>query len=237
MADNVIKKYPVVTIDGPSGTGKGTVSQLLAQELNWNLLDSGALYRVLALAARQHAVDLTNEEALTVLAAHLDVQFKAIGKGYPPRVTLEGEDVTDAIRSEECGNDASIVGALPSVREALLSRQRAFCEAPGLVTDGRDMGTVIFPDAVIKIYLKATMEERAQRRYNQLKEKGINVTLQGILDDLAKRDMRDKKRSVAPLKPAKDAVIIDTTGMGIEQVLQRILQETQSRLKDYCDEV
>lgn len=235
MPDKPSEKYPVITIDGPSGTGKGTVTQLLAQELNWNLLDSGALYRVLALAAKQHGVDTDNEDSLTVLARHLDVQFKATSKGYPPRVILEGEDVTDAIRSEECGNEASKIAAIPPVRTALLERQRAFCEKPGLVTDGRDMGTVVFPNAMLKIYLKASQEERALRRYNQLKDKGINVTLSAVLDDLVERDMRDRRRPVAPLKAAKDAIIIDTTGMSIEQVMQRILQEVASRIKTHCD--
>lgn len=233
MSDTQSEKYPVITIDGPSGSGKGTVSQLLAQELKWNFLDSGALYRVLALAAKQHHVESDKEDALTVLAGHLDVQFKAIGKGYPPRVILEGEDVTDAIRTEECGNDASKIAMISSVREALLDRQRAFCEKPGLVTDGRDMGTVVFPSAQIKFFLQATQEERAKRRYNQLKEKGINVSLSAVLNDLIERDMRDKKRPVAPLKPAKDAIIIDTTGLRIEQVLQRILDVVYSRLKSY----
>lgn len=222
--------WPVITIDGPSGTGKGTISQLVAKELGWNLLDSGALYRVLALAAKQHAVDINNEQGLEVLAAHLDVQFNANSAKATSRIILEGADVTDAIRTEECGNNASKAAALPKVRRALLERQRAFCEKPGLVTDGRDMGTVVFPDAMLKIYLDADVEERAKRRHNQLKEKGINVSLAQVLEELAVRDVRDKKRSVAPLKPAMDAVIVDTSGLSIEQVLDRILRESQSRL-------
>lgn len=235
MTDPISQSNPVITIDGPSGTGKGTIAQLLAEELKWNLLDSGALYRVLALAAKQHRVETDKEEALTVLARHLDVQFKATSQGYPPRIILEGEDVTETIRSEECGSDASKIATIASVRTALLDRQRAFCEAPGLVTDGRDMGTVVFPQAILKIYLEASQEERAKRRYNQLKEKGINVTLDSIFDDLVERDKRDSKRLVAPLKPAKDAIIIDTTGMHIEQVLKRILHEVHQKIKLCCE--
>lgn len=226
--------WPVITIDGPSGSGKGTISQLLAQRLGWNLLDSGALYRVLALAAKQHAVDLTNADGLTVLAGHLDVQFRATDMGAAPRVILEGEDVTDVIRTEECGDMASQVAAIPSVRQALLERQRAFCEQPGLVTDGRDMGTVIFPQAVLKIFLDASAEERAQRRYNQLKEKGINGSLARVLEELRERDRRDTQRAVAPLKPAKDAIKIDTTGLSIQQVLDQVIQAVHSRLGDLC---
>lgn len=221
---------PVVTIDGPSGTGKGTVSQLLAKELGWNLLDSGALYRVLALAAKQHHVAIDNGAALEVLAAHLDVQFKITEADESTRIILEGEDVTDAIRSEECGNNASLIAALPQVRRALLDRQRAFCEEPGLVTDGRDMGTVVFPQAFLKVYLEASREERAQRRYNQLKGKGINVSLAEVLKELDKRDERDSQRAIAPLLPAKDAVVVDTTSMSIEQVFKTMLNEVQSRL-------
>ncbi len=223
-------EWPVITIDGPSGTGKGTISQLVAQELNWNFLDSGALYRVLAFAAKQHSVDIQNEKALVVLAGHLDVQFPADTSRSISRVVFEGEDVTDAIRSEECGSNASKVAALPKVRKALLERQRAFCEKPGLVTDGRDMGTVVFPDAMLKIYLDADIEERAKRRHNQLKEKGINVSLRQVLEELAVRDVRDKERSVAPLRSAEDAIIIDTSKLRIEQVLDRILREARHRI-------
>ena len=228
---------PVITIDGPSGTGKGTIGQLVAQELGWHLLDSGALYRVLALAAEQHHVPLDNEDSLTVLARHLDVQFKATQIGMKSRIILEGEDVTDTICTEKYGNAASTVGAYALVREALLARQRAFREAPGLVTDGRDMGTVVFPDAKVKIYLDASKAERADRRYNQLKEKGISVNLAAVQQEIAERDRRDKQRAVAPLKPAKDAVIVDTTGLSIEQVLKRILHEVNTRLLEVCPEV
>lgn len=220
-------KEHVITVDGASGTGKGVVSHLVAKHLGWRLLDSGALYRVLALAAQKHGVSLDNELALQVLAEHLDVQFIATELGSPPRILLEGQDVTETIRTEKMGNAASKVGSLPAVRTALLSRQRAFRELPGLVADGRDMGTVVFPDAELKIFLKASPEERAQRRYNQLKEKGINVTLGDLIGELRERDKRDKERAVAPLKPAADAICIDTDHLTIEQVAARILSEVK----------
>ena len=219
----------VITIDGPSGSGKGTIAGLLAQKLGWNLLDSGALYRLLAFAARNHGVDLTNEEAMKVLAAHLDVQFIAAAQGQGQRIILEGEEVTDAIRNEGIGAGASQVAALPAVREALLQRQRAFQEMPGLVADGRDMGTVVFPDAALKIFLTASAEERARRRYLQLKEKGDDVNLASLLDEIRARDERDTQRAVAPLKPAADAIQLDSTELSIGQVLERILSEIANR--------
>ncbi|TWC38930.1 cytidylate kinase [Pseudomonas sp. SJZ079] len=220
---------PVITIDGPSGSGKGTVAGLLAQRLGWCLLDSGALYRLLAFAARNHGVDLTNEEAMKVLAAHLDVQFVAVADGQGQRIILEGEEVTDAIRNEQIGAGASQVAALPAVREALLQRQRAFLEMPGLVADGRDMGTVVFPEAPLKVFLTASAEERARRRYLQLKAKGDDVNLASLLDEIRARDERDIQRAVAPLKPAADAIQLDSTDLSIEQVLQRILSEVANR--------
>lgn len=213
---------PVIAIDGPGGSGKGTVAGLLAKRLGWNLLDSGALYRLLAFAARNHGVDLTNEESLKVLAAHLDVQFLSNAGGVQ-RIILEGEDVSDVIRTETVGAGASQVAALPAVRDALLQRQRAFQEAPGLVADGRDMGTVVFPDAPLKIFLTATAEERARRRYLQLKGKGMEVEMASLLNEIIERDERDTQRSVAPLKPAKDALILDSTHLSIDEVLERIL--------------
>ncbi|WP_277052967.1 (d)CMP kinase [Zestomonas thermotolerans] len=222
-------RTPVITIDGPSGSGKGTVAGLLAKRLGWKLLDSGALYRLLAFAARNHGVDLTNEEALRVLAAHLDVQFVAAEGGQPQRIILEGEEVTDVIRTEQVGAGASQVAALPAVREALLQRQRAFCEPPGLIADGRDMGTVVFPDAPLKIFLTASAEERARRRYLQLKAKGQDVNLASLLEEIRERDERDMQRAVAPLKPAPDAVQLDSTELSIEQVLERILSEVADR--------
>jgi CMP/dCMP kinase len=218
---------PVITIDGPGGTGKGTISQLVAETLNWHFLDSGALYRVLALAADKHAVSYNSDEALVVLAAHMDVQFKASKGNHPPRVTLEGEDVTEAIRREQCGDAASRIAVIASVRRALLSRQRAFREPPGLVTDGRDMGTVVFPDAALKLYLDATPEERAKRRYQQLKEKGADVTLSSLLREIIERDNRDSTRAAAPLKPAAGAVIIDTTMLSVEATFERVMLEVK----------
>ncbi|UTW07472.1 (d)CMP kinase [Pseudomonas benzenivorans] len=220
---------PVITIDGPSGSGKGTIAGLLARRLSWNLLDSGALYRLLAFAARNHGVDLTNEEAMKVLAAHLDVQFKAARDDLGQRIILEGEDVTDLIRNEQIGAGASQVASLPAVREALLQRQRAFQEMPGLVADGRDMGTVVFTDAPLKIFLTASAEERARRRYLQLKAKGDDVNLASLLDEIRARDERDTQRSVAPLKPAADAIQLDSTELSVEQVLEHILSEVAIR--------
>ncbi|MHB0853430.1 (d)CMP kinase [Stutzerimonas nitrititolerans] len=225
----MISQIPVVTIDGPSGSGKGTVAALLAAKLGWKFLDSGALYRLLAFAARNHGVDLTNEEALKVLAAHLDVQFDTAESGQGMCIVLEGEDVTEAIRNEVVGAGASQVAALPAVREALLQRQKAFREAPGLVADGRDMGTVVFPDATLKIFLTASAEERARRRFLQLKAKGDDVNLASLLDEIRARDERDTQRTVAPLKPADDAIQLDSTELSIEQVLERILCEVATR--------
>ncbi|HSX90937.1 MAG TPA: (d)CMP kinase [Pseudomonas sp.] len=219
----------VITIDGPSGSGKGTIAGLLAKQLGWNLLDSGALYRLLAFAARNHGVDLTNEEALKLLAAHLDVQFIAAEAGQAQKIILEGEEVTDAIRNEQIGAGASQVAALPAVRAALLQRQRAFREMPGLIADGRDMGTVVFPDAPLKVFLTASAEERAQRRYLQLKAKGDDVNLASLLEEIQARDERDTQRAVAPLKPAVDAIQLDSTELSIEQVLERILSEIALR--------
>ncbi|WP_394129903.1 (d)CMP kinase [Shewanella maritima] len=217
-------RAPIITVDGPSGAGKGTISQLLAQKLGWHLLDSGAIYRVLALAAIHHDVELENEEAITLLAAHLDVKFISNADLDGIKVVLEGEDVTTAIRSQDVSNAASKVASLPRVREALLRRQRAFSAEPGLVADGRDMGTVVFPDAPVKLFLTASAEERAQRRYNQLQDKGFDVKIDRLLAEIIERDDRDMNRAAAPLKPAEDALVIDTTGIGIEGVLELVLE-------------
>lgn len=222
------RQVPVITVDGPSGSGKGTICHLLARELGWELLDSGALYRLVGLAARHHGVELNDEEALVVLAAHLDVQFVARDDDSV-QIVLEGEEVTDAIRTEAVGKDASIVAAIPAVRDALLERQRAFAEMSGLIADGRDMGTVVFPDAALKVYLDASAEERASRRYNQLINKGLGASLQAILEDIQARDDRDMNRAVAPLKPAADAVILDTTTMSIEEVLAAVMDEARHK--------
>lgn len=221
---------PVIAVDGPTASGKGTISQIVAQQLGWHLLDSGALYRLLALAAQNHALGLDDEPSLVTLARHLDVQFLADRLGTPPRILLEGEDVTHVIRSEECGHGASVVAGLPAVREALLARQRAFRDRPGLVADGRDMGTVVFPDAVLKVFLTASAEERANRRYNQLKQKGMNVNLRNLVREIAARDARDTERSAAPLKPAADAVVLDSTGLSIAQVAERVLRLFRERV-------
>ena len=220
---------PVITIDGPSGSGKGTVAGILAKRLGWNLLDSGALYRLLAFAAGNHGVALDNEALLEKLAAHLDVQFLGATDGKPARIILEGDEVTHAIRSEAVAAGASKVAALPAVRDALLQRQRAFQEQPGLVADGRDMGTVVFPDAPLKVFLTASAEERARRRYLQLKAKGDDVSLSGLLDEIRARDERDTQRAIAPLKPAADAIQLDSTELSIEQVLERIMSEIALR--------
>jgi cytidylate kinase len=214
----------VVTIDGPSGSGKGTVAQRLAKKLGWHYLDSGAIYRVLAQAALKHDVDFSDHVALTELATTLDVTFSLEESNL--KVWLEGEDVSLAIRSETAGNAASKVAAVPAVRAALLQRQRDFRQAPGLVTDGRDMGTVVFPDAPFKIFLTASAEERGLRRHKQLKEKGIESNLSDLIAEIAERDKRDSERSVAPLKPADDAFILDSTELGIEAVYQKV--------SDYC---
>jgi cytidylate kinase len=218
------KPIPILAIDGPSGSGKGTITRLVADKLGWHVLDSGALYRVLALYAIQHNCALDHSEQLEKLAHQLPVEFKH-GK-----VMLSGNDVTAAIRSEDCSVAASKVAVIPTVRTALISRQRAFAQLPGLVADGRDMGTVVFPQAFLKIYLDASEEERAKRRYSQLKDSGYNVNLQDLVVELVQRDERDKSRAVAPLKPAADAVIIDTSKMSISEVLDVVIAEARQRL-------
>jgi len=213
-------EIPVLTIDGPSGSGKGTVAQRMAKELGWHYLDSGAIYRVLAQAALKHQLNLTDELGIAKLAQQLDVTF--IVQDDALIVLLEGHDVSTQIRSEQAGNAASKVAALPQVRAALLQRQYAFRQAPGLVTDGRDMGTVVFPDAPYKIFLNASAEERAKRRHKQLKEKGIESNLAGLVAEISERDQRDRQRTVAPLRPADDAIELDSTSLGIDDVFHRV---------------
>jgi cytidylate kinase len=223
-----LNKIPIITIDGASGTGKGVVTHIIAKKLNWNLLDSGVLYRALALAAQYRNISLEDETTLATLAEQLPLEFVATETGGS-HIFLDKQNVTDLIRTEKIGNAASKVAAFPAVRTALLSRQRAFRIFPGLVADGRDMGTVIFPDAMVKIFLTASPEERAARRYNQLNEKGIHVNLSALVEELRERDKRDQERAVAPLKPAMDAVIIDTDPLSIEQVVARIMIEVEKK--------
>ncbi len=213
---------PVITVDGPSGVGKGTISHLLARRLNWHFLDSGALYRLTALAALRHGVALEDEPAVAALAAALDVEFLAEEAGNT-RILLEKQDVTDEIRTEAAGNNASKVAALPAVREALLQRQRDFASPPGLIADGRDMGTTVFPLAEVKFFLTASPRVRAERRYKQLKEKGFDANLDSLIEEIEQRDERDRSRTVSPLRPADDAITIDTSTKGIEEVFAEVL--------------
>jgi cytidylate kinase len=226
MADVVV---PVLTIDGPSGSGKGTVSRAAAKQLGWSLLDSGALYRLVALAGRRAGVDLADADALAGLARQLDIRFDSSPAGEEI-VWLGGLDVTSEIRTEAAGNDASKVAALPAVRASLLERQRRFAAAPGLVADGRDMGTVVFPGAQVKIFLTASAEERAARRYKQLKEKGVAATLAALSKEIAERDQRDSTRAASPLVASEDAVLLDTTGMSVAEVVERVLEIVHQRL-------
>ncbi|WCE30665.1 (d)CMP kinase [Vibrio sp. SCSIO 43137] len=219
---------PVVTVDGPSGAGKGTLCMLLAKQLGFHLLDSGAIYRVLALAAIHHGVDTESEDDLVPLATHLDVQF--IAEGDLVKVILEGEDVSPELRKEETGNAASKVAAFPRVREALLRRQRSFSTEAGLVADGRDMGTVVFPNAEVKIFLDASAEERANRRLKQLQDKGLSVKFDHLLREIQERDDRDRNRAVAPLRPAEGALVLDSTSLSIEEVVEEAMKYIESKL-------
>jgi len=229
-SNNTANTALVITIDGPTASGKGTIARLLAQRLGWYILDSGALYRLVALAAEKHSIALDDVESLQPLAAHLDVEFVADAGVEEMTILLEGEDVTLELRTETCGNGASKVAALPTVRAALLERQQAFQQSPGLIADGRDMGTVVFPDAVVKIFLTASAEERARRRYNQLKDKGLGVTMRGLLAEIAERDERDRNRAASPLVPAGDAVVLDTSDLSIDDVVNHLWNLCQVRL-------
>lgn len=212
---------PVIAIDGPGGAGKGTVAQMLARRLGWHLLDSGSLYRITAYAASQRGINLENSQAVVAVALDLDVSFVEAAEGVS--VILAGEDVSSAIRSEEAGRAASIVARDPAVREALIERQRAFATPPGLVADGRDMGSVVFTDAGLKIFLTASVEERARRRYKQLKDKGLDVSLPALSRDMEERDRRDSERAVAPLRATPDARVLDSTDLGIQEVVDLIM--------------
>ena len=216
---------PVITLDGPGGSGKGTVCLLLAEKLGWHILDSGSLYRLTALDSLRN--DVEKESQLVEIAENMDIEY--VPEGSSLKVMLQGRDVTDAIRAEDVGSRASEIAAVAEVRRALLERQRAFARPPGLLADGRDMGTVVFPDAPLKIFLTASPEERAKRRYKQLKEKGIDANLPELVVELQARDKRDCERATAPLKAAEDAILLDTTAMSIEQVVDRVLQLASQR--------
>jgi cytidylate kinase len=224
-----MKNVPVMTIDGPSGSGKGTVSRAAARALGWGLLDSGALYRLVALAGWNAGVSLDDEPRLAQLAERLNLRFGSDSAGEEV-VWLDEKDVTGAIRTEQAGNDASKVAALRMVRAALLERQRRFAVPPGLVADGRDMGTVVFPEADIKIFLTASAAERAARRHKQLKEKGVAATLAALSLEIAERDRRDMNRAISPLVASADAVLLDTTGMSVSAVVERVLGVARGRL-------
>jgi len=216
MAANI----PVVTLDGPAGAGKGTVSRAIAKKLGWHYLDSGAIYRSLAVAVQDAGVDLEDVDGIVAVANQMALSFES---GDVPAVVLNGQNIAGRITTETCGNITSKIAALGPVRQALLQKQREFRQAPGLVADGRDMGTVVFPDADCKIYLTASAEERARRRHKQLKEKGIDVSLSDLTKEIEERDRRDTERSEAPLKMAGDAVLVDSSAMGIEEVIGRCL--------------
>lgn len=221
---------PVLTIDGPSGSGKGTISRGVAHRLGWHYLDSGAIYRAVGLAAAWEGVDLSDPEGLAACAARTEIHFESDDTGEP-RVIVNGKDATHQLRMETAGAAASAIAAQPGVRAALVDMQHRFRRAPGLVADGRDMGTVIFPDAAYKVFLTASAEERAKRRHKQLKEKGVSVNLDSLLHEIAARDERDAGRAVAPLRPAADAVIVDSTGTPIAEVIERVLSVLPESLR------
>ena len=226
--DSSTPSPPIVTIDGPSSSGKGTISRIVASRVGWHLLDSGALYRLVALGGILKNLDPDDVEEHVSVARSMRVEFGSVGAGEE-RVLLEGRDVTQKIRTEQAGAGASRVAAWPAVRSALTDRQRSFAQAPGLVADGRDMGTVIFPGAQLKVFLTASAEERAQRRHKQLIGKGSAASLAALSREIAERDLRDSTRQVAPLKPAPDAIQLDSTGLSIEDVVERVISLGRER--------
>jgi len=227
MSDNHI---PVITIDGPSGTGKGTIASLLAKELGWHLLDSGALYRAMAWVVLEENFDPSDEAGLAKLLDDVDLELRETSPEMPPQIWCQGQDISEAIRQEACGTMASKIAALPIVRSHLLRYQRIMRRAPGLIADGRDMGSVVFPDADVKFFLSADQEVRANRRYNQLKEKGISVSLRDVREDLAMRDQRDESREISPMKAMPDMLLIDTTDLVVDQVFSRVMERLHERL-------
>lgn len=222
---------PVITVDGPSGSGKGTICAYLAHSLGWNLLDSGAVYRALAVAVEKSQLRIDDELAIVTMAKSLDLVFKDTGLQDAPIVLLQGNDISHAIRSESCSSMASKIATLPAVRSVLLQRQRNFRQQPGLVADGRDMGTIVFTDAILKIYLTASVHVRSQRRYKQLKQKGFSVSMEKMAMSIAERDMADSQRIFSPLKPADDAIVIDTTPMQIIDLKTEIDRLVRCRLQ------